>query len=92
MPDAFDETRADFTGMTAQHPLFINVVEHAAMVDVDEEGTVAAARTGVSFGCSGMPPSATFHADHPFIFLILDRSTSTLLFMGRVGNPSKAKD
>jgi serpin B len=92
MPDAFDAARADFTGMTAQRPLFINVVEHAAIVEVDEEGTVAAAGTGVSFGCSKMPVPATFHADHPFIFLILDRSTHTPLFMGKVANPGASKD
>jgi serpin B len=88
MPDAFDATRADFTGMTAQRPLFINVVEHAAIVEVDEEGTVAAAGTGVSFGCSKMPEPAAFHADHPFIFLILDRQTRTPLLIGKLVNPS----
>lgn len=88
MPDAFDELRADFTGMTAQRPLFINAVEHAALVEVDEEGTVAAAGTGVSFGCAKRPMPATFHADHPFIFLIEDRLTGTILFMGKVVDPS----
>jgi serpin B len=92
MPDGFDEVRADFTGMTAQRPFFINVVEHAAMVEVDEEGTVAAAATGMSFGCAKQPAPATFHADHPFIFLILDRSTRTLLFIGKVVNPGASKD
>jgi serpin B len=87
MPDAFDAIRADLTGMATQRPLFINVVEHAAIVEVDEEGTVAAAGTGVSFGCSKMPEPATFHADHPFIFLILDRQTRTPLFIGKIVNP-----
>ena len=62
-------------------------LEHVATVDVDEEGTVAAAATGTSFGCSDRPPPATFHADHPFIFLILDRTTRTPLFIGKVVNP-----
>jgi serine protease inhibitor len=88
MADAFDQARADFTGMSAQRPLFVNLVEHAALVEVDEEGTVAAAATGVSFGCSKRPAPATFHADHAFIFLILDRPTRTLLFLGKVANPS----
>ena len=85
--DALDRTLADFTRMAAQRPLFINVIEHAAIVEVDEEGTVAAASTGVSFGCSQMPPQVTFHADHPFIFLLLDRQTRTLLFIGKLVNP-----
>ena len=88
MPDAFDGLHADFTGMTAQRPLFINAVEHGAMVEVDEEGTVAAAATGVSFGCAKQPRPAAFHADHPFIFLIQDRPTGTMLFMGKVVDPS----
>jgi serpin B len=88
MPDAFDEARADFTGMTAQRPLFISRVEHAALVEVDEEGTVAAAATGMSFGCAQRPPPATFHADHPFVFLILDQPTRTVLFIGEVSNPA----
>ncbi len=88
MRDAFDQARADFSGMTAQRPLFINLVEHAALVEVDEEGTVAAAATGVSFGCAQRPPPATFQADHPFVFLIFDRPTRTVLFIGKVTNPS----
>jgi serpin B len=86
--DAFDQARADFSGMTAQRPLFISLVEHAALVEVDEEGTVAAAATGVSFGCAKRPPPASFHADHPFLFLILDRTTRTVLFIGRIANPA----
>jgi serpin B len=73
--------------MTAQRPLFINAVEHSALIEVDEEGTVAAAATGISLGCSKMPESVSFHADHPFIFLILERPTRTLLFLGKVTNP-----
>lgn len=86
--DAFDEVRADFTGITTQRPLFINLVEHAAVVEVDEEGTVAAAATGFSFACSQRPAPATFHADHPFIFLILHKPTRTPLFIGKVANPT----
>jgi serpin B len=86
--DAFDEARANFTGISSERPLFINLVEHGAVVEVDEEGTVAAAATGASFGCAKKPEPATFHADHPFIFIILDRATRTLLFVGKVANPS----
>jgi serpin B len=87
MRDAFAPDRADFSGMTAQRPLFINLVEHAALVEVDEEGTVAAAATGISLGCAQRPPPATFQADHPFVFLIFDRPSRTVLFMGKVTNP-----
>ena len=87
MRDAFDQASADFSGMTAQRPLFINLVEHAAVVEVDEEGTVAAAATGISFGCAQRPQPATFHADHPFVFLIFDRPSRTVLFIGKVTNP-----
>lgn len=87
MADAFDGNHADFSGMAAQRPLFIDVVEHSALVEVDEEGTVAAATTGASFGCSKQLPPASFNADHPFIFLIRDKQTGTLLFIGKLDDP-----
>jgi len=91
MPDAFTESRADFTGMTPKRPLFIDAVEHAALVEVDEKGTVAAAATSLSMGCAAhyVPPPATFHADHPFVFLIRDNQTGTILFLGRVIDPTE---
>jgi serine protease inhibitor len=92
MPDAFDGNRADLTGITARRPFFITGVEHAALVEVDEEGTVAAAATVVGGGCSMVvesPPPATFHADHPFIFLIRDNRTGTILFLGKVLDPTR---
>lgn len=87
MPDAFDQAHADFSGMAAQRPLFINLVEHAALIEVDEEGTLAAAATGVSLGCARRPLPATFHADHPFVFVIIDKRMRTILFIGKVTNP-----
>lgn len=91
MSDAFSEGRADFTGMTPQRPMFVDAVDHAAIIEVDEKGTVAAAATSVSFGCAtpSVPPPATFHADHPFIFLIRENRTGTILFLGRVMDPTK---
>jgi serpin B len=91
MSDAFSESRADFSGMTPKRPLFIDAVEHAALIEVDEKGTVAAAATSVSFGCGvdNHASPATFHADHPFIFLIRDNHTGTILFLGRIIDPSK---
>ena len=91
MSDAFDPKRADFTGMTPKGPLFLDAVEHAAIVEVNEAGTVAAAATSSSIGCAASmpPPPAQFHADHPFLFLIRDNHTGTVLFLGRIADPSK---
>jgi len=85
--DAFDEARANFSGITSDRPFFISSVEHGAVIEVDEEGTVAAAATGASFGCAAKPMPAIFHADHPFLFIIFDRPTRMVLFVGRVANP-----
>lgn len=91
MHDAFHGDRADFSGISSNRPLFIGAVEHAACIEVDEQGTVAAAATGISMGCaaSAAPPPALFHADHPFLFLIRDNHTGTILFFGRVANPAR---
>jgi len=95
MKDAFDETRADFSGMDGrQQWLYIGAVIHKAFVDVNEEGTEAAAATAVVMMAKSMPaPPATFRADHPFIFLIRENHTGSILFLGRVVNPiAKAAD
>jgi serpin B len=84
MPDAFSGA-ADFSGMTGRQDLFIGLVVHEAKVEVNEEGTEAAAATAVKMK-RGAPP-ASFTADHPFLFLIRDKQTGTILFMGRVANP-----
>jgi len=82
---------ADFSGMhTGQEQLDITSVIHKAFVDVNEEGTEAAAATGVVVGLrSAAPPPKPkyFKADHPFLFLIRDHKTGTMLFLGRVENP-----
>jgi serpin B len=88
MTDAFTE-KADFSGMTGKRDLFLSAVIHQAYVDVNEEGTEAAAATGVVVGVTSVGPNETpvFRADHPFLFLIRDRTTGSLLFLGRVLNP-----
>jgi serpin B len=92
MPLAFDPAKADFSGMNGgKEPLWIGAVIHKAFVDVNEEGTEAAAATAVVMvGAAAMEPQkpVVFTADHPFIFLIRDTSTGAILFMGRVTNPS----
>jgi serpin B len=91
MPLAFNPSRADFSGMSTQESLFISEVLHKAFVDVNEEGTEAAAATGIVISIkSAVSPHepVVFRADHPFLFLIVDNRTKSILFMGRVVNPS----
>jgi serpin B len=83
---------ADFTGI-GNEPLKLSEVVHQACVDVNEEGTEAAAATAVqmvlSTGLGSRPPEPkVFKADHPFLFLIWDRKTSTVFFSGRVLDPT----
>lgn len=88
MPLAFDEKKADFSGITRAEPLYISQVRHKAFVEVNEEGTEAAAATGVVMTTRSAPaPPQVFRADHPFVFLIRDVATGTVLFMGRVTDP-----
>ncbi|MCK4307062.1 serpin family protein [candidate division WOR-3 bacterium] len=87
MPDAFSG-QADFSGMIGRKELFISAVIHKAFVDVNEEGTEAAAATAVVMA-KGTVPVFRFRADHPFIFLIRDISSGSILFLGRVVNPLK---
>jgi serpin B len=88
MKDAFIFGKADFSGMATREKLYITDILHKAFVDVNEAGTEAAAATAVAIGTASLPPPATFNADHPFVFLIRDHATGTILFAGRVVNPS----
>jgi serpin B len=89
MPDAFSP-RADFSGMTGNKDLFIAAVLHKAYVDVNEEGTEAAAATGVVMKLTAMPaPPPVFRADHPFVFMIKDNTSNSILFIGRLTNPAE---
>ncbi len=96
MTDAFDGVLADFSGMAdlsameGYHNLYISDVIHKAFVRVDEDGTEAAAATAVVVGeVTALPQEpVTMIADRPFIFVIRDIPTQTILFMGRVMDPS----
>ncbi|HTV40706.1 MAG TPA: serpin family protein [Candidatus Sulfotelmatobacter sp.] len=92
MPDAFDPFKADFSGMDGRKDLYISSVIHEAYVKVDEEGTEAAAATAVMMTeliLARPPPIPTFRADHPFLFLIRDNQTGSILFLGRVMDPTR---
>jgi len=94
MPDAFDRALANFSGIAGSRKLFLSEVIHKAFINVDEEGTEAAAATAV-FGVLGAifggpeEPPIPFTVDHPFIFLIRDNRSGSILFMGRVTDPTK---
>jgi serpin B len=91
MTAAFHAEEADFSGMTEDKtPLFLSAVIHEAWVEVNEKGTEAAAATAAAGAKSAAPPreqAIVFHADHPFLFLIRDGRSGSILFLGRVSNP-----
>ena len=90
MPTAFSAGSADFSGMDGSKGLYITAVIHQAYVKVDEEGTEAVAATAVSVGITSVGhPRKIFRADHPFIFIIQEKETGNILFMGRVNDPTK---
>ena len=83
--------QADFSGMNdGREPLFITAALHKAYVDVDEYGTEAAAATGLAVGRAALPQQTpVFNADHPFLIIIRDNRSGSILFMGRVMNPAE---
>ncbi|EGV98649.1 Plasminogen activator inhibitor 2, macrophage [Cricetulus griseus] len=87
MEDAFDKSKANFSGMSQRNDLFLSEVFHQATVDVNEEGTIAAGGTGaVMTGRTGHG-GPQFVADHPFIFFIINKVTNMILFYGRFSSP-----
>jgi len=91
MADAFSG-RADFSAMTGKKDLFISAVIHKAYVDVNEEGTEAAAATAVVMKLTAITKPLVFRADRPFLFLIRDNTTQSILFLGRVTKPEAQVD
>jgi serpin B len=87
MTDAFDERMADLSGIS-DADLFVSFVKQNTFVDVNEEGTEAAAVTTIGIVATSARPPA-FTVDKPFIFAIRERTTNTLLFMGGVMNPAE---
>jgi len=89
MVDAFNAKAADLSGMTGGRDLAVSQVIHKAVIEVEEEGTEAAAITSIMFlGCEKeIRQFPIFHADHPFVFLIRHNPSRTILFVGRVLDP-----
>jgi serpin B len=89
MPTAFTD-KADFSGIDPKRGLAISEVAHKAFVDVAEQGTEAAAATGITISTTSLhvpEQTVVFRADHPFLFLIRDTRSGVILFIGRVMNP-----
>jgi serine protease inhibitor len=91
MPDAFNASQADFSGMDGQRDLYISSVIHKAFASVDEVGTEAAAATVVMMDLTSIMPGEPVNLtiDRPFIFVIYDQPTRSILFAGRFTNPGK---
>jgi serine protease inhibitor len=94
MPRAFDDTRAEFSGMADLGvPIYISEIVHKTKVKVDEKGTEAAAATVVEMtpGSAAvgfnMPPEII--CDRPYLFAIIDEGSGAMLFLGAVGDPTK---
>ncbi|EPY72526.1 serpin peptidase inhibitor, clade B-like protein [Camelus ferus] len=87
--DAFNSQKADFSGMTRKNNLVVSKALHKSFVEVNEEGTEAAAATGIStgIGITSAPRYERFHCDHPFLFFIRHNKTNSILFLGRVSCP-----
>ncbi|TRZ17900.1 hypothetical protein HGM15179_009229 [Zosterops borbonicus] len=89
MPDAFDLGKADFSGISPGKELVLSEVVHKSFVEVNEEGTEAAAATAALIveGCEMGVPVFEFTADHPFVFFIRHNKTGSILFCGRFCSP-----
>jgi serpin B len=83
---------ADLSGISGDKGFFLSDVVHKAFVEVNEEGTEAAAATGGMVRATALPldPPPVFLADHPFLFMIIHRESENIVFMGRVSDPSEA--
>ena len=87
MSDAFHQSKADFSGMSAGRQLFLSNVFHKSFVEINEQGTEAAAATGSEVAFRSRLPSIDFRVDHPFLFFIRHNKTNSILFYGRFCSP-----
>lgn len=89
MTDAFNEMKANLSGISDAASLVVTEVMHKTYIKVDEEGTEAAAVTGITVGTTSAGPSINiFKVDHPFVFAIREKDTNAILFIGKVMDPS----
>jgi len=89
MDVAFDPSKADFTGISSRGGLYIDFVDHKAIIEVNEKGTEAAAATSVAIATSAHSQTP-FKVDHPFLFVIRDDRSGSILFMGAITDPTQA--
>ncbi|NXL60713.1 SPB10 protein, partial [Chordeiles acutipennis] len=85
--DAFTEGQADFTGMSENGDLFLSQVFHKCYLEVNEEGTEAAAASSATVASRSLGAAVIFVADHPFLFFIRHNKTKSILFLGRFSSP-----
>jgi serpin B len=84
----FSPDTADLSGIDGARDLFVQTVVHDAMISVDEQGAEAAAATGIGVGDASLPPS--LEANHSFLFVLYDHVTGSILFIGRVLDPTQS--
>lgn len=87
MSDAFNQGKADFSGMSGERNLYLSNVFHKSFVEINEQGTEAAASTASEVSFRSKVPSIEFNADHPFLFFIKHNKTDSILFFGRYSSP-----
>ncbi|XP_036101460.1 serpin B11 isoform X1 [Molossus molossus] len=87
MTDVFNQIKADLSGISSAKGLYLSKVLHKSYVDVNEEGTVAAAATGDNLVVKRLPIRTQFMANHPFLFFIKHTGTNTILFCGKLASP-----
>ena len=89
MADAFNPIVADFTGINTGPGLYISEVKHKTMIDVNEEGTTAAAVTSVGVSTTAIQIPLVININKPFVFVISEKTTGAILFTGRIMDPTK---
>jgi len=89
MTDAFDDAKANLSGISDAAKLVISEVMHKSYIKVDERGTEAAAVTGITIGVTSVGPDNSYRVDHPFVFAIREKDTKVILFIGKVMNPNQ---
>jgi len=89
MTDAFNDAKANLSGISDAAQLVISAVMHKSYIKVDERGTEAAAVTGITVGVTSIPIDNPFRVDRPFVFAIREKDTKAILFIGKVMNPKQ---